>query len=310
MSNYPTYTVAGINLSDPSGRWELTPETELLHRFPGSRATSWNVPGMPGDQQALYAPAQATTVTLKLRINAVGKYANTFVTGGRAARLKAISDNLDMLNYATALGRQSYNGMVEIRRYLSATDYRKAHARMVSASDIQFDPKNDYATVSMIYSIPSGFWLAPRFDVTRTTIKKANALVRIEVPAGTAPSLESMVCFKPPGTTAMESKSGHRVTVTGGNHGGFYLGTADKSLTLPAGKWTMINTLYWKYGFSTRSDDWGIAKPYKGLIEPTARPMGSALAIVPSTKKDVGYVYIQVPTSGTEVVLRTRKAWY
>lgn len=307
---YPTYTVAGVDLTDPSGRWELVPGTEFLPRFPGARASTWNVPGMPGSMSAIYAPPEPTTVSLKLRINAVAGTANTIVSGGRAARVKAIQDNLDLLYYAIAAARQSYHGLIAVNRYTKAGEYRTAKARMISASDLDFDMSKEYATLTMIFSIPSGVWLAPSFDVTTATINKANSQIRIKVPAGTAPSVESMVCFLPPGGASMESKYGNRIRVTGGQHGGFLLGTKDQSVTLPAGKWTMVNTLHWKYGFASRSNDWGIPKPYKGLIEPSARPMGSALTLLPSAERGWAYVYITVPKAGTKVILRTRKAYY
>jgi len=310
LALYPTYKVAGVDLSDPSGRWDLLPGTELLPRFPGSRATTWNVPGMPGDVTAVYAPPESTTVTISLRINAVAGTAGTIVTGGRAARLKAIHDNLDLLFYALGTARQNYHGLVEIRRYLSATESRIAKGRMVSASDVNFDQSNDFATIILIFSIPSGVWLAPSFDVTTATINKVGVGVRIKVPAGTAPSVENMVCIMPPGGAPMESSYGSRVLVSGGRHGGFLLGTKDQGVTLPANKWTMINTLYWKYGFTSASNDWSAPKPYKGLIEPSARPMGSALTVLPSPEEGVGYVYVDVPKAGTKVVLRTRKAYY
>lgn len=307
---YPTYTVAGVDLSDPSGRWELLPGTEFLPRFPGARASTWTVPGMPGNMSAIYAPPEPTTVTMELRVNAVAGTAGTIVSGGRAARTKAIQDNLDLLFYAIAAARQSYRGLVAIRRYMSAQDQRLAKGRMISSSNIEYDPKHEYATVTLIFQIPSGVWLAPNFDVTEVTIPKANSQVRVKVPAGTAPSIESMICFYPPGGVSMESKYGARLWVSGGQQGGFLLGTQDQSVVLPANKWTIVSTLYWKYGSTSVARNWACPKPYKGLIEPTARPMGSALTILPSEERGWAYVYIKTPKAGTKVMLRTRKAYY
>lgn len=307
---YPTYTVAGVDLTDPSGRWELLPETEFLPRFPGARASTWNVPGMPGSMSAIYAPPEPTSVTVSLRVNAVAGTAGTIISGGRAARTKAIQDNLDLFYYAIAAARQAYNGLIGIRRYTAAGEYRIAKARMIASNEVKYDPSHEYAILTIIFSIPSGVWLAPAFDVTTATIPKAGSKIRIKVPAGSAPSVESMVCFLPPDGASMESKWGSRIWVGGGDHGGFLLGTKDRSVTLPANKWTMVNTLYWKYGFSSTSNNWGVAKPYKGLIEPSSRPMGSALTIVPSPERGWAYVYVIVPKAGTKVILRTRKAYY
>lgn len=308
MTMYPTYRVAGVEMTDPSGRWELTPGADLLPRFPGVRAARWNVPGMPGEIQATYAPPKPTQVSIQLRVNAVGSVANTIVSGGRAARTKAIKDNINLLFYSIALARQAYWGLVEIRRYSSGSDWVKANGRLISSVEPRFNPANDYAELDLVFEIPSGVWMAPSMDVTEARVKAGTT--RIKVPAGTAPSVENMVCIKPT-VGAHESKYGKRVLVTGGQHGGFKLGLQGKSFTLPASKWTMVNTLYWKVGSTATKYDWGCAKPYKGVLEPSARPMGSALTIVPSAEKDWAYVYItHHDPAPFDVIIRSRKCYY
>lgn len=308
MALYPTYRVAGVEMTDPSGRWELTPGTDLLPRFPGVRAARWNVPGMPGETQATYAPPQPTQVKVTLRINAVGGVANTIVKGGRDARIKAIKDNINLLFYSISLARQAYWGLVEIRRYSSGSDWVKANGRMISSAEPRFDPANDYAELDLLFDIPSGVWMAPAMDVTEARVNAGTT--RIKVPAGTAPSVENMVCLKPT-DSAHESKYGTRIVVKGGQHGGFKIGLQGKSFTLPANQWTMVNTLYWKMGTTATKYDWGCSKPYKGLIEPSARPMGSALTIVPSAERNWAYVYItHHHTKPVDVIIRSRKCYY
>lgn len=309
MALYPTYTVAGEKMDDPWGRWELVHGSRVLPTFPGRRLSSWNVPGQPGDVSAAYAPGEAASFPLRFRINAIENSSGQYVSGGTEARLRVLQANLDLLYQKILLAKQGYQGMVEVRHYDQASSYRRVSARVISASELEWDAYSEYAYVTLIFEAPTGVWTAPAFDVTSMTITKAQTSFRIEVPAGTAPMIENMVCFNP-GATDLLSAAPARLAASGGPHGGFRLGTQDTSVLLPANKWTMVNTLHWKYGFTTGASDWGTPKPYRGLIEPNGRPMGSALTLLPEGDSGKAYLWVWAPRADVQVRIRSRKAWF
>ncbi|WP_346921388.1 hypothetical protein [Glutamicibacter creatinolyticus] len=263
---------------------------------------------MVGNQSAAYAPGESSTVPIRLRINAVGSVANTIVSGGSYERLKALRDNIDMLFYSIGLARQGYQGLVQIRHYTSGADYRMANGRMVSSSDPEFAAYSDHAYITLLFDIPAGVWGSPSVDVTKATLPQANKGYRIKVPAGTAPSIENMVCFR--ASTGIDSKYGQRAGAKNEAGIGFKLGVRGTPVKVAAKQWCMVNTYYWKYGFTPDGMAWGTAKPWTGLIEPEGRPEGTALAILPSAERGIGYVWVWSPTPGTEVIIRSRKMWY
>lgn len=309
MAIYPTYKVAGVSMDDPSGRWELVDGTRVLPSFPGRKVVNWDLPGMVGNQSAAYAPGESAKVAIRLRINAVGSTANTIVNGGSYEKLKALRDNLDMLFYSIGLARQGYEGLVAVRHYTSGSDYRQANARIVSSTDPEYSAYSDHAYITLLFDIPSGVWGSPSMDVTKATLPKAGKAYRIKVPAGTAPSVENMVCFSG-GAVPLDSKWGQRMGAKNSAGVGFKLGVQGKSVVVPANRWAMVNTLHWKYGFSSSGTDWGVAKPYTGLLEPEGRPTGSALTILPSAERGYAYVYAWAPVAGTKIIIRSRKMWY
>lgn len=307
MAIYPTYKVAGVSMDDPSGRWELVEGTRVLPSFPGRKVVKWDLPGMVGSQSAACAPGESASFQVRLRINAVGSTANTIVNGGSYEKLKALRDNLDMLFYSIGLARQGYEGLVDVRHYTSGSDYRRTPARMVSSTEPEFSAYSDHAYITLLFESPSGMWGSPSMDVTKAKFTRRGTY-RIKVPAGTAPSLENMVCLRAP--TTIDSKYGQRAGAKNSANVGFSLGVPGKSVVVPANKWIMINTLHWKYGFSSSGTNWGIGKPYTALIEPMGRPTGSALTILPSPERGYGYVWVSTPADNTEVIIRSRKMWY
>ncbi|GAA1411889.1 hypothetical protein AUR04nite_00590 [Glutamicibacter uratoxydans] len=309
MAVYPTYKVAGVDMDDPSGRWELVDGTRVLPSFPGRKVVNWDLPGMVGNQSAAYAPGESATVAIKLRINAVGAVANTIVSGGSYERLKALRDNIDLLFYSIGLARQGYEGLVAIRHYASGLDYRQANGRMVSSTEPEFDAFSDHAYLTLMFDIPAGVWGSPSFDVTKATLPVANKGYKIKIPTGTAPSVENWVSFTG-GPNALDSKWGQRMGVKNQAGVGFKLGVQGKSAVVPAGKWAMVNTLQWKYGIGTNGTAWGTPKPFTGLIEPEGRPTGSALTILPGTERGYGYVWAWAPTANAQIIIRSRKMWY
>lgn len=308
MTLYPTYTVAGTRMDDPLGRWELVHGTRVLPSFPGRRLSSWIVPGQSGDVTAAHAPGSAMSFPIRLRVNAVTA-GGVSVTGNTGDRLKAIEDNVRALHAGMLMAKQGFQGLIEVRHYSTDSDFVKASARIISASEPEWEPYSESALVTFIFEVPAGVWTAPSFDVTSTTITKAQTSFRIEVPAGDAPCVETMVMFNP-GSTALLSAPPARLAVSAGPHGGFRMGTADTSMTLPASKWTVVNALHWKYGHTSSQTDWGCPKPYGGLIEPNGRPMGSALTLLPENAEGKAYLWVWASRADVQVRVRSRKAWY
>lgn len=310
MAAYPTYTVAGVDCNDPSGRWELLPSTDVLPSFPGRRVSKWTVPGMVGDQTAGYAPGEAMTVSITMRFNAVGTVAGRIVSGGVAAKTKAISDNIDMFFHRTRLAAQGYLGMVDVRRYKASNSYRRFVGRVISATKPEWPEYADYATMTILFEAPAGVWTNGPYVVTKATIKKAKTSTRIKVPAGTAPTGEVLIAIKGPRTSAY----GDRITFTNGHGTGFKLGASGAPVVIPSGQWLVVNCLTWRYGLTPHKTDgkiwWGCEKPNTGLIEPKGRPMGTAITVIPEREEGVGWVYAWCPSADTQVMIRNRKAWY
>lgn len=306
---YPTYSIAGVACDDPSGRWELLPGTNLLPAFPGRRATNWTIPGSAGSRSSAYAPGESMTVSLAMRFNAVQGTAGS-LAWGLEARTKAITENLDLFFQTTALARSGFLGLVEIRRHYSATDSRVCAGRLVASATPEYDPRSDYATLTLIFEVPSGLWASPSFTTTLATITTTGQAVKVKVPAGTAPAMDNVIALKGPFTSAY----GSRVTITNGHGAGFKLGVKGKSLAAPSGGWLLINTNTWRYGVSMAATaaaiDWACPKPGSGLIEPRERPMGSALTILPEQESGVGWVHVNSHVANLQVAIRSRRMWY
>lgn len=312
MSTYPIVKIAGINLSDPSGRWDVLPGTSILPHFPGRAETRVPTPGVPGYRGVAYAPGESMKIAIVLRFNAVETYANEIVPGGSSERTAAIHRNIDTFFYATALARQGYAGLVEIYKEVHAGEPRVTAARMVASSELEFDPGKDYATMTMIFEAPAGVWLDEKYTIYQSVAERSFSVQQMEIPSGTAPQTENVVAFQGPYTANTGS---NRISFANELDIGFEVGFSGAGVSMAAGDWMLINTQTWRNGYQRGlSQDgypklsWGMGKSFT-QIHPKGRSLGNALTLLPSVERGTAILRYKVPNA-TKVQIRTRRAWY
>lgn len=310
-STYPILKIAGVDLNDPSGRWDVLPGTTLLPAFPGRVETKVSTPGVPGYRAVAYAPGEPIKVAINMRFNAVSGVGNRIIPGNGAERAAAIAANMDMFFYATALARQGYAGLVRITKELKAGEVRMLSARMVASTEPDFNMGNDYATLQMVFEAPGGIWQDQNFSIFRTTTV-ANKTITVEIPAGTAPALENVIAFR--GAYSKNTSDSNRIKFTNEIDVGFQVGFLGANVNMAANDWMLINCLTWKNGYQRGLSgnfpnlSWGTGKN-QSQIHPVGRPLGNALTLLPSTKQGVAKLRIYSPMA-RQVQVRTRRAWY
>lgn len=311
MSTYPIVKIAGIDLNDPSGRWDALPGTLTLPHFPGRVEARVPTPGVPGYRSVAYAPGEAMKIPIVIRFNAVQTYANAIVPGGSSDRMAAIHRNIDTFFYATALARQGYAGLVTIYKELHAGEPRVTAARMVASSEPEYEHGNDYATMTMIFEAPSGVWLDEQYTVYQTTAERSLGVRQIEIPSGTAPQTENIVAMRGPYNSVEDSR---RASFTNEMDIGFEIGFDGVRSSLGANDWVVVNTQTWRNGYLRHRSgkfpniNWGVPKN-NTHVQPVGRSLGNALTLLPSVDRGVAILRYRVPHE-TQLQIRTRRAWY
>lgn len=304
--------IAGINLNDPSGRWDAAPGTLVMPHFPGRVETRVPTPGVPGARTVAYAPGEPMKIPIVVRFNAVETYANEIVPGNGPARMAAIHQNIDTFFYATALARQGYSGLVEISKEVRKGEVRVTAARMVAASEPEYRLGDDYATMNMVFESPSGVWLDKEYTVFQTIAERSFQTQQLKIPCGTAPQTQTVVAFR--GPYAMNSSSGSRVKFTNELNIGFEVGFSGAGVSMGSRDWMLVNCQTWKNDYQRNLSgdypklNWGMGKSYS-QIHPVGRSLGNALTLLPSQERGVAILRYQVPAA-TRIQIRTRRAWY
>lgn len=309
MSTYPIVKIAGIDLNDPSGRWEALPGTLMLPHFPGRVETRVPTPGVPGYRGVAYAPGEPMKIPIVMRFNAVQTYANAIVPGGSSDRMAAIHQNIDTFFYATALARQGYAGLVEISKEVMPGEVRVASARMIASAEPEFDVGSDHATMTLIFETPSGVWLDKEYTVYETTTLGGASWHKVDIPSGTAPQTENQIAFRGPyrSNTPPYASFANELGI------GFDLGFTGADVDLNSDDWVIIDTTSWSNGYRRNASTlpgsaWTASKPHS-QIQPLGRPLGNALTLLPSTTRGKATLRYRVPLQ-TQLQIRTRRAWY
>ena len=308
MIQYPTFHVAGVPMDDPSGRWNLLPGTKVLPSFPGRVLSKVPTPGVPGYRSTVYAPGESALTTIVVRFHAKDRY-------GRLAndvhhRAAALSENIDLFFMATAIARQGYNGLVEIRRFLGPQIQRVAMGRVIASAEPEWSAGADYADLTLVFEIPSGVWMHPKYEVVKFNAVKGQRM-RIRLPGGSAPALDNMVAIRGPYKGNIASGR----TWIGNDHStGFTLGFAGSNCSASASEWIVIDTQTWKCGRAPVDPkdpdkvDWNVRKPFAWL-DSSGRPQGGALTLTPSATLNAAVLRVQTQVN-TRMQVRTRRAWY
>ena len=308
MYQYPTFHVAGVPMDDPSGRWNLLPGTKVLPSFPGRQLYKVPTPGVPGYRSTIYAPGESALTTIVVRFHAMDQYGR--IPGDVHHRAAALSANIDLFFMTTALARQGYSGLVEIRRFLGPQIQRVAMARVIASAEPEWSPDRDYADLTLVYEIPSGVWMHPNAEVTKFNVTTGQRH-RIRLPGGSAPSLDAMIAVKGPYNGDINSGR----TWVGNDHNvGFVIGFKGSGCRVAADEWLVIDALNWKCGkhkVDPKDPDkinWDVSKPYAWL-DSSGRPQGSAMTLIPSATLNASVLRVQTQVN-TRMQVRARRAWY
>lgn len=314
MAGYPRITIAGVDLDDASGRWDVLEGTGNLPGFPGRTVSKLSVPGQPGYVQSAYAPTQARAIPIVLRFNAVDNEAGVIVSG-HGPRSAAISKNMDLFFQATALGASGYDGLVEVRHYTAPGEYRRAVGSINASSSPSYKAGDSYALVTLLFDMPGGLWEDPTWDVTGMNLT-AGQTADLIVPSGSAPSWDNFVAFKGPLTW---NGSGDRATIVSNSGNGFAVGLPKGiPLALSSTDWVVFDTTNGTAAIVTTSSanglepgSWEGGKSVVGWTGMVGRTMGPVLHIVPGTggSNTTAKLRVHRPNAG-RVVVRSRKRWY
>lgn len=262
MATYPYHSIAGTSLQDATGRWDETPESLVIPTFPGVESTVVNLPGVPGDIPVGLAATMATTIELQIKVWAT---VGGVIPNIHAERVAAIATNMDALYrvFAGALATQA-GAAVELTRHYSATESRTAYGRVEASAAPVMDEGANYATLSLLFSIPSGMWRGA--IATSPTFTASAAIPHLE--SSTAPIADSRIVLIGPMSSA---------TVTNAAGNGFNL-----DLPLAEGQWTVVDTATFTYRSpSTGTPSATAATSLTAAITPVGTVIGSALILLP-----------------------------
>jgi hypothetical protein len=152
-----------------------------------------------------------------------------------------------------------------------------------------------YATVSLLFTIPSGTW---RGAVSTSTAQTPGSGVALSLlSASTGPIPDSRVVLIGPMTSA---------TVTNAQGVGFKL-----NLPLADGQWTVVDTANWSYKAPTTGTPSATASAtLTGAIVAQGPPLGSALVLTPNATTVPINVTMVGATVNSKFMVRAMPAYF
>lgn len=201
------YTIDGVPLSDPKGRWSVHRESQ--RRTPVAfRSVDVDVPGVDGNIPIYGEQVEATA--LALEVNVYGTPAQ-------------VEERVNFLR--SLLGRTS--GPIEVERRGGLV----ADAKPASISDPVMTER--YARIGVTLSIPSGVWRGPQETWTHPDATHAGAEDVGTLDGGSRPITDALVLITGPATTPQieDVATGSKLRYTG---------------SVPAGQKLLIDTSRWR----------------------------------------------------------------
>ncbi|MGO3179495.1 MAG: hypothetical protein ACTIJR_08015 [Brevibacterium linens] len=211
------YTIDGVPLSDPLGRWRVHRNSQ--RRTPVAfRSVDVNVPGMDGNIPIYGEQIEATALALELNVY------------GTPAQIEERSQFLRAL-----IGRTTGPLMVGKRGGPTA------EAKPVSISDPVMT--DHYARLAVTLSIPSGVWRGPAETWTHPDPTSTDAQDVDTLGGSSRPITDVLILITGPATTptVTDVATGSTVRHTG---------------QVPAGQKLLIDTLHWRAALGS-SVSWG-----------------------------------------------------
>ena len=201
------YSLDGVDLDDPMGRWVLAEGTTL-----SSHGEPWNasvdIPGRFGVLPIAPSVLKSSTVALKFTVF-------SWTDGRNGNRCKGGLNQLEK-NYQDLLRRLYAFGRLQTLRYTPAGQpVREALVRPTSSVEPTFDPHSETIAFTITYEIVSGLWRGPEDIVDNLSdMSKFNGCV-MPIPDGKL-MLEptAQTC------TVKDNVSGTSFTFTGALNGG------------------------------------------------------------------------------------------
>lgn len=293
MVAYPYYAIGSTSLNDASGRWNEQRETTALPRFPGVESTVITMPGVPGNIPGPIASNMASTESLVLYVWAT---VGGVIPDDFDDRMSALATNLDQL-YRVIQGAAAAYGSgasVPLTRHYAADDSRTAYGRFEASSDPVRDESANFATVTLLFTIPSGTWR--KAEVTTAQLTPSTTALT-DLAGSTGPIPDSKILILGPCNSA---------TVTNSGGVGFKL-----NLPLASGEWTVVDAATWRYRAPSTGTP-NIASPatLSAAIESYGPPLGSALVLVPNASTVPINVTMPGATSASRFQVRARPAYF
>lgn len=201
------YSLDGVDLDDPLGRWVLAEGTAL-----STRGEPWNasvdIPGRFGVLPIAPAVTKSATVALKFSVFSWADTRDGSRCKGGLAQLEK--------NYQELMRRLFAFGRMQTLRYTPAGQpAREAVVRPSSSVEPVLDPHSETITFAVTYEIASGLWRSPVDIVDHLSdMSKFNGCV-MPIPDG-----KLMLEPTAPICTVKDNVSGSTFTFTGSLNGG------------------------------------------------------------------------------------------
>lgn len=294
MVTYPYYSLNGVPLSDPAGRWYEAPDHSFAQPFPGLRSSSNEIMGVSGERAVGLAPMQPGIETISMHINAVDGLGNR--ADGHNERGLAIMQNLRDFYRETGF-TSGVMGAMTLTKHFSNTFALEAEGRIEASSKVLHSPGDEYATMEIIYRIHSGTWRDTDWQELSMPASDGE-MYPLTALRGDAPIQDALVRFAGP---VIEPR------IVTGYYTGFQLNT-----TIPAGQFITVNTARWSATLPyTNGSSWGTSFAGRPFIQQIGPPNGALLTLF-TTPTRMGYAAAftgKNTNDKTHCVIRTRGAY-
>lgn len=294
MVTYPYYSLNGVPLSDPAGRWYEAPDHSFAQPFSGLRSSSNEIMGVSGERAIAVAPMQSGIETIAMHINAVDGLGNR--ADGHNERGLAIMQNLQDFYRETGF-TSGMMGPMLLTKHFSDTFALDAEGRIEASSKVLHSPGDEYATMEIIYRIHSGTWRDTDWQELSLPAQDGDQYPLTAL-RGNAPIQDLLVRFAGP---VIDPK------IVNSNHWGFQL-----NLTIPDGQFVTVNTSRWESTMPyTNGSSWGTSFSGRPFIQQLGPPSGALFTLF-TTPIRAGYsaAFTGKNTNDkTHCTIRTRGAY-
>jgi hypothetical protein len=190
---YPTYSVNGIPMQDPQGRWHEHPEMQILPAHPGLRSTSLSVAGVGGELLLPQAPLEPQSFVLHMVVNAIDTSGT--MPASQSERLALLHQNTTALMKAMKISRMTQGQGATIERQLSATVSHSTTGHLIASSETERAPYSDYAEIELVFRLPYATW---RGELVNQRLADSGTQTITGLAASTAPIDGPMITLAGP----------------------------------------------------------------------------------------------------------------